>query len=122
VKLISGSANFWVSEFQKKFSAKSLFQKELFLYICKRMPKSKKPSQNMNRSTLELVQHFVCSDNQCRGSIPAVSGTDSMDYKNEGQIELKMESSAMLTTACKNGFESIMIAMTSKEQYCGKTD
>jgi hypothetical protein len=43
-----------------------------------------------------------------------------MDSNNEGQIELQMESLAMLTTACKSVFEGITI--TSKEQYCGKTD
>jgi hypothetical protein len=45
-----------------------------------------------------------------------------MDSNNEGQIELQMRSPAMLTTVWKSEIGSITIAITSKEQYCGKTE
>jgi hypothetical protein len=43
-----------------------------------------------------------------------------MDSNDERQIELRMGSPAMSTTACKIEFESI--TMTNKEQYCDKTE
>lgn len=66
----------------------------------------------MNRSTLESVQKYFCSDNQHRGkqikavkmiiAIRVVSDADSMDSNNNGQIELQIGSPAMLTTASKS--------------------